>query len=137
MARLELELRFIPASKKNNTVIKRPLRGKPFIGPNARVKAEEITIAGLAWAQMLQDRIREIPLSHDVALDVVHVIAKKAGGDRCIITVRDLGEPPKRARTGRVRDAINTIALIADALQKVAYRDDKQIMVQTLRVEYE
>ena len=144
---LQMQLDWIPCSKKNNTEIRQVGRRR-WIAPNRRVSQEERRIAIAAKAAIsprartvLQEqralRKASIPKDHDVSMAVTLTIGKSADGDRCSITVSDLGIPPKRKRTGRIRDAINVPAIIADALQGVCYADDKQIVDLRVRVEHE
>ena len=144
---LQLELNWMPCSKKNNMEVKR--RGsKVWPGPNARVEQEERRIAASAKAaiaagcKMLKDYDKaltkaKIPKEHDVGMRVTLIVGKKPEGDGCRIEIEDLGIPPKRRRTGRIRDAINVPAIIADALQGVCYEDDEQVVELRVRVEHE
>ncbi len=129
---LQLDLPFIPCSKKNNTEIRQ--RGsRRWVAPNKRVEQEELSIKGLARLE----HPAFIAPANDVGMTVTLHISKKAGGDRCLVELEDLGLPPKRKRTGRKRDAINVHAIIADALQGVCFEDDKQIVDLRVRVRHE
>lgn len=144
---MNLDLAFIPCSKKNNTEIRQVGRRR-WIAPNKRVEREQHCIRTSAktaisnGCKMLRDydlavSKAKLPKDHDVAMTVTLIIGKTPAGDGCRIEVCDLGIPPKRKRTGRKRDAINVPAIIADALQGVCYVDDKQIVELTVRVEHE
>ena len=146
---LQMQLDWIPCSKKNNVEIRQNHVSKQrWVGPNKRVKQEERRIRTSAKAaiangcKMLKDydlavTKAVIQETHDIGMAVTLTIGKSADGDRCSITVSDLGIPPKRKRTGRIRDAINVPAIIADALQGVCYEDDKQITRLVVEVEHE
>ena len=65
---------------------------------------------------------------HDVSIEIEERISPKAGGDVARVTVRDLGEPIRRKRSGRQHDLCNIAAVVTDALQGVVYDDDCQIV---------
>ena len=148
---MNLSLDFVPCSKKNNTEIRLNRKtGQRYVSPNKRVEKEQVLIKGKArvmrtdgcLATELSDYRRlmsqaAIPLANDVSMTVVVHISKYSGGDSTTVYVKDLGRPPKRKRTGRIRDAINVPAIIADALQGVCYEDDKQITELTVKVTHE
>lgn len=139
--RLHIDLPLIPCAKKNNTVIRtaRP-KGQPakrWVAPNKRVEQEEKLIAGLTRVEMSRAKAKAIPAANDVAMTVTIIHGKAKVQDRCEVTVQDLGPPPKRKRTGRRLDAINVPAIIADALNRIAYDDDRQITRLTVEVGFD
>lgn len=78
-----------------------------------------------------------IPEGHDVAMELEIVIGQKAGDDRSVVRVQDLGPRRKRRRSGRRRDAINLPAIVADALKGRAFPDDRDIVDLRVRVSYD
>ncbi len=77
---------------------------------------------------VLRCRLRSLFADHDVAIEIEERISPKAGGDVARVTVRDLGQPPKRRRSGRKHDLVNIAAVVTDALQGIAYDDDCQVV---------
>lgn len=114
----------IPASKKNNKVVRQTKKGIQ-VGWSSKVTRQERLIAELAAAGVPMraagpllgdvDDVRML-LRHDVAREVVQVEVYRIG-------------PPKEiaGRTGRRRDVPNLFELTCDALEGVVYGNDRQI----------
>lgn len=119
---------FVPRSKKNNMV---PIRagGRRFIGPSQALRSEERAIAQIAQAAIAAAGLPPVPFGQR---EVLMVINRDVLAEELTVEVWDLGDPPK-GRTGRDHDTQNLGEVICDALNGVAWDDDRQIRDYVVR----
>lgn len=71
-----------------------------------------------------------------VKMNIEVIMGDSPGEDRVDVRILELGPRPERRRTGLKRDTINIPALIADALNKLAYDDDADVVEMSVRLTY-
>lgn len=130
--RLVLDLPLVD-SKKNATVPRRRGRGGPmFTGKKPHIEQQERTIR-----QAVRRATQGVPLPLFGELDDVHVrVVWLWRRSRLRVTIESMGPPPTRGRskaTGRTRDMHNMLDTLLDALQGVAFRDDRQVARLSMR----
>ena len=114
-----------PASKKNRRIIK--TTGKhPLSLPSkeARDSEQEIRNAFTAATK----RLDVIWPDQDIAIDVTFFVKENVYE----IAVQALGPKPK-GKTGRRRDLHGALETICDALNEIAYTDDRQVAFIKMR----
>ena len=113
-ADLELDVAGIPPSKKNGQRILR-VRGRRI------VKASTECVAFEQRLRLLAARIRSLGANYIAARITVDEAA-----DRTRIEVWDLGPQPQRGPRHTRRDVHNCADVVMDALQGLAFDDDRQ-----------
>lgn len=136
--KLTFRIPFVPVSKKNGQ--KRVLYKKngnwiPGIRMNKRAEDQHKAISLVC--QRAFDDCLPFPASlcdgtpfgtNEVAVTITRHVA-----DECVtVEIEDLGPPPK-GRTGRDRDTQNLADTICDALNGIAWEDDRQVRTITIR----
>lgn len=126
--KLIFRIPFVPVSKKNNTR-RITVRGRPMIAPTRQVKSEQMAIACAAWEAIGGSPVDgALFRANEVAVTITRHVA-----DECVtVEIEDLGPPPK-GRTGRDRDTQNLADTICDALNGIAWDDDRQVQTITIR----
>lgn len=113
------------ASKKNSKELRHGKRpdGTPYTytGRSSKAKKDEESLALVALAAARAARWKQLE-DEEVELRIVWNV-----GAGLELEVRSLGPRPKAKRTGRARDAVGMLETIADALEGVAYRNDRQV----------
>ena len=113
------------ASKKNSKErkFKRRADGSrySYTGRSKKAQNDEETLQLVALAAA---RAQDWKLLEEDEVEL-RVVWNVEGG--LALEVRSIGPKPKAPRTGRSRDLVGMLETIADALQRVAYRDDAQI----------
>lgn len=113
------------ASKKNSKERKFRRRADgtqySYTGRSKKAQKDEETLQLVALAAA---RAQDWKLLEEDEVELV-VVWNVEGG--LTLEVRSIGPKPKAPRTGRSRDLVGMLETIADALQRVAYRDDAQI----------
>lgn len=128
--KLTFTIPFVPVSKKNNTH-RITVSGRPMIAPTKKVKREQITIANAALLAITRGGLFHVPFrANEVSVTIVRHVA----AETVTVTIEDLGPPPK-GRTGRDRDTQNLADTICDALNGIAWNDDRQVQSITIRRE--
>lgn len=75
--------------------------------------------------------------ARDVAMTVDVHVGKKPNDDYVMVALQDAGPRLERERQARHRDVINVPALIADALNALAYDDDCNVVDLRVRLVYD
>lgn len=126
---LTFTIPFVPVSKKNNTH-RITVRGRPMIAPTKKVKDQQRTIGAL----FTQAVGRWFGPTFFGAEEVAVTITRHVAAETVTVTIENLGPPPK-GRTGRDRDTQNLADTICDALNGIAWNDDRQVQSITIRRE--
>lgn len=140
--KLTFRIPFVPVSKKNNTR-RITVRGRPMIAPSRQVVNQQRTIKALAFQAIGADAVQAAQTLFLGALrsdaptcfgrNEVAVTITRHVADECVtVEIEDLGPPPK-GRTGRDRDTQNLADTICDALNGIAWDDDRQVQTITIR----
>lgn len=126
----------VPTSSKNSRVLTRTRSGGVKSLPNRKAVRAKWLIAGAARQALLSieedwpkigtafgpDDDIAVRIEHEVEADLIHV------------EVESIGPKPK-GKTGRGRDVDNFASTVLDALNGVAYGDDRQVaLLQVKRV---
>lgn len=130
-------LDWVPTAKKNRHRIARYGRPCPVCGErkagiraSARSEADQEALA-LVAASLRGKAPYTPPTDHALSLRVAYLVSPRAGLDRVLVELWDLGPegPPSSPllRRGRTRDLDNLVQGIADAFQGVLYANDRQI----------
>jgi len=125
---VELDLGFLPASKKNRTKIIK-FGNRYSLAAGAGIKEQEALIRLIA-AEALKHR-QPFEDDDEIEMSVVWLV----NHDRVKVSIQATGKRPKKGRYGRA-DATNLIAIIADALQGVLYHNDRQVAKATIEKDY-
>ena len=120
-ADLELDVAGIPPSKKNGQRILRA-RGRHFVKASAECVAFEQRL------RLLVAGIRSLGENYIAARITVDEAA-----NRTRIEVWDLGPQPKRGPRHTRRDVHNCADAVMDALQRLAFDDDRQARIVVTR----
>lgn len=126
---MKVGLRFrapVPVCKKNNM---RSGFGRTRKDTKVRHSEQDIQHAailarGRIGKPMVEDNDVRVTIEHDVATDEIDV------------TIEDIGPPPcvpGSSKTGRKRDVPNLSDTLCDALEGIAYTNDRQIAEITIR----
>lgn len=113
-----------PASKKNGKRWLKRGRKMTLVPSVKAVRSErDLAIAARLAIARIGDAV--MPFDHEdaIRLDVIHDI----GTDMVHVRVSKIGELPAKGKRGTKRDSHGMIETIADALQGVAYPDDRQV----------
>jgi len=97
---------------------------------------------GPAAIQKARDKARlreKTPLFEKkvVKMDIEVIVGASEASDRTEVRVEEVGDRPTRRRTGLKRDTINVPAVVADALNKLAYDDDADVVELRVRLTYD
>ena len=111
---LALALDFVPGAKKN-----RMRYGRGRVRRDDGIAADEAAIRLLALGKVRGGRLPLIPKGTDARVTIVWRVRAR----RCEVLVEELGPTPP----GVTRDAANLPCSILDALQTVAYQNDRQV----------
>jgi hypothetical protein len=118
---LALALNFVPGAKKN-----RMRYGRGRVRRDDGIKADEAAIRLLALGKV-RGGLPLIPKGTDARVTIVWRVRAR----RCEVFVEELGPTPP----GVTRDAANLPCSILDALQTVAYQNDRQVAELVVRRE--
>jgi Holliday junction resolvase RusA-like endonuclease len=118
----DLQLPFVPVSKKNRTRIKRGRGGKSYIAKGDEVKAQEAEIQWLVMRSLRELEERELLFGKQAALRAELIWLPRL--EQTHLHVRQVGQLQTRPK----RDAANLPALVLDALQGLIYADDRQVV---------
>ena len=113
MKTLAIALDFVPGAKKN-----RMRYGRGRVRRDDGIKADEAVIRLLALGKA-KGRLPLIPKGTDARVTIIWRVQAR----RCEVLVEELGPTPP----GVTRDAANLPCSILDALQTVAYQNDRQV----------
>lgn len=116
-ADIELVIDGIPPSKKNGQRILR-------VGRRRIVKSSTRAVAFEQRLRLLAARIRSLGPNYLAAR-----ITVDEASERTRIELWDLGPQPKRGRRNTRRDIHNTADAVMDALQGLAFDDDRQARI--------
>lgn len=97
----------------------------------ARLRAIPGSGIGTKTLEAALAELRALPMPFDERDELRVEIVLEVGGcereDLVHVEVSNVGERPRRGRTGRRRDVHNIGALVLDALQGTLYADDRQV----------
>lgn len=116
-ADIELVIDGIPPPKKNGQRIL-SARGRRFVKASAKACAFEQRL------RLLAARVRSLGSNYIAAR-----ITVDEANERTRVEVWDLGPQPKRGRRNTRRDIHNTADAVMDALQGIAFDDDRQARI--------
>lgn len=126
----------LPPSKKNKTIIAKRRDGRRFVMPNPTVRRyeshmKELTVLMNAGKKPISSAVH-LDLVADLELQLLRVEAKEVDVPPSLR--RFLGTTDLASVGGkRLPDLVNMLDLVADALEKVAYKNDRQIVSVTMR----
>ena len=127
-----------PSSSKNSRQLFVNAKGKPGSLPSKRAKASkrQIQAAALTAINELEGELARGSLfgaEDDIQVDMLF----DAETQEAHIVVSRSGPKPTKGNTGRGRDLDNMLSTVLDALQGIAYADDKQVSDLTVERVYE
>lgn len=128
---LTFTIPFVPVSKKNGQKrVRYKKKGKWIhaIRMNQRAENQQKTIGALFTQAVGRWWGPTFFGVEEVAVTIVRHVA----AETVTVTIENLGPPPK-GRTGRDRDTQNLADTICDALNGIAWDDDRQVQTITIR----
>lgn len=116
----------VPKSKKNGQQIRRKKNGQPFVKQSDASGRFEARLRRLAKRAIGEHGLGD----HYVAVRIV--IDEGTAEDpakKTAIEIYDLGPKPSRGRTDTTRDVHNCADSVMDALNEIAWNDDRQARI--------
>lgn len=113
----------VPKSKKNGQKILRGRGGRPIVKQSGESEQFEARIRRLAKRAIGENGLGDRYVAVRIVVDEG---TKESPAKRTAIEIYDLGPQPTRGRTDTQRDIHNCADSVMDALNKIAWDDDRQ-----------